>query len=65
MVHPLVSMFSGMKILWEEETPEVMKGKDSEKGSDNTISDSSSVSNGTSTTAVNNKKGKRKKKSYQ
>ena len=33
----------------EEETPEVMKGRDSEKGSDNTISDSSSISNGTST----------------
>ena len=49
----------------EEETPEVMKGKDSEKGSDNTISDSSSISNGTSTTAVNDtKKGRGRKKSY-
>ena len=47
----------------EEETPEVMKGKDLEKGSDNTISDSSSVSDDTSTTAVNNtKKGRGRKK---
>ena len=48
--------------LAEEETPEVMKGTDSEKGSDNTISDSSHISNSTSTTVNDTKK--RTKESY-
>ena len=47
--------------LAEEETPEVIKDRDSEKGSDNTISNSSRVSNGTSTTVNNTKKRGRKK----
>ena len=47
--------------LAEEETPEVMKGIDSEKGSDNTVSDSSHISNGTST-SVNDTEKKQERK---